>query len=106
MSLQSFHLDFRQVVFQDVIRIFGESVFQYASISVLCCLMFCISLFFQRNLAGVLFAFAQLNCSEITLRRLCHRSGLLGFDRVLSYALNEWANDIKKRQIPGKHKYL
>ncbi|CAB4005705.1 autophagy-related 2 homolog B isoform X1 [Paramuricea clavata] len=55
----------------------------------------------QRSLAGVLFAFAQLNCSEITLRRLCHRSGLMGFDRVLSYALNEWANDIKKRQIPG-----
>ncbi|XP_028410274.1 autophagy-related protein 2 homolog B-like [Dendronephthya gigantea] len=55
----------------------------------------------QRSLAGVLFAFAQLNCSEITLRRLCHRSGLMGFDRVLSYVLNEWANDIKKRQIPG-----
>ena len=57
---------------------------------------------FQRSLAGVLFAFAQLNCSEITLRRLCHRSGLMGFDRVLNYVLNEWANDIKKRQIPGE----
>ena len=49
----------------------------------------------------MLFAFAQLNCSEIRLRRLCQRSGLLGFDKVVSYALNEWASDIKKKQIPG-----
>lgn len=49
----------------------------------------------------MLFAFAQLNCSEITLRRFCHRSGLMGFNRVVNYALNEWGNDIKKRQIPG-----
>ena len=27
----------------------------------------------------------------------------MGFDRVLSYVLNEWVNDIKKRQIPGMY---
>ncbi|XP_032229224.2 autophagy-related protein 2 homolog B isoform X2 [Nematostella vectensis] len=54
----------------------------------------------QGTLAGLLIGLAQLNCSELTLKRLCCRSGLLGMDRVIAYALQEWLNDIKRTQLP------
>nr|XP_014354197.1 PREDICTED: autophagy-related protein 2 homolog A [Latimeria chalumnae] len=51
--------------------------------------------------AGILIGLAQLNCSELKLKRLCCRHGLLGVDKVVSYALNEWLTDIRKNQLPG-----
>ncbi|XP_029466870.1 autophagy-related protein 2 homolog A [Rhinatrema bivittatum] len=51
--------------------------------------------------AGILIGLAQLNCSELKLKRLCCRHGLLGVDKVMSYALNEWLTDIRKNQLPG-----
>ncbi|KYO28151.1 hypothetical protein Y1Q_0009079 [Alligator mississippiensis] len=51
--------------------------------------------------AGILIGLAQLNCSELKLKRLCCRHGLLGVDKVLSYALTEWLSDIRKNQLPG-----
>ncbi|XP_069500847.1 autophagy-related protein 2 homolog A [Ambystoma mexicanum] len=51
--------------------------------------------------AGILIGLAQLNCSELKLKRLCCRHGLLGVDKVTSYALNEWLTDIRKNQLPG-----
>ncbi|XP_076971909.1 autophagy-related protein 2 homolog A isoform X2 [Tamandua tetradactyla] len=51
--------------------------------------------------AGLLIGLAQLNCSELKLKRLCCRHGLLGVDKVLGYALNEWLQDIRKNQLPG-----
>ncbi|KAM8815025.1 autophagy-related protein 2 homolog A isoform 3-T3 [Rhynchonycteris naso] len=53
------------------------------------------------TLAGLLIGLAQLNCSELKLKRLCCRHGLLGVDKVLGYALNEWLQDIRKNQLPG-----
>lgn len=50
---------------------------------------------------GLLIGLAQLNCSELKLKRLCCRHGLLGVDKVLGYALNEWLQDIRKNQLPG-----
>ncbi|XP_063039529.1 autophagy-related protein 2 homolog B-like isoform X2 [Engraulis encrasicolus] len=55
----------------------------------------------QGTFAGILMGLAQLNCSELTLRRLCYRQGLLGVDRLVSYALHEWISDIKRNQLPG-----
>lgn len=55
----------------------------------------------QGTLAGLLIGLAQLNCSELRLKRLCCRSGLLGIDRVVNYALSEWLADIKGTQLPG-----
>ncbi|XP_043552811.1 autophagy-related protein 2 homolog B-like isoform X2 [Chiloscyllium plagiosum] len=55
----------------------------------------------QGTLAGILIGLAQLNCSELKLKRLCYRHGLLGVDKLISYALNEWLTDIKKNQLPG-----
>lgn len=52
-------------------------------------------------MAGLLIGLAQLNCSELRLKRLCCRSGLLGIDRVVNYALSEWLTDIKGTQLPG-----
>uniref|UniRef100_A0A671RW97 Autophagy-related protein 2 homolog B-like n=1 Tax=Sinocyclocheilus anshuiensis TaxID=1608454 RepID=A0A671RW97_9TELE len=55
----------------------------------------------QGTFAGIVIGLTQLNCSEIKLRRLCYRQGLLGVDKLFSYAINEWLNDIKKNQLPG-----
>lgn len=55
----------------------------------------------QGTFAGLLIGLADLNCSELNLKRLCCRSGLLGFDRVINFALAEWLNDIKRTQLPS-----
>ena len=58
-------------------------------------------LFFQGTLTGLLIGLAQLNCSELKLKKLCCRSGLLGYDKLLTYIINEWLVDIRRNQIPG-----
>ncbi|XP_035267111.1 autophagy-related protein 2 homolog A [Anguilla anguilla] len=55
----------------------------------------------QGTFAGILIGLAQLNCSELKLKRLCCRHGLLGVDKVIQYAINEWLTDIRKNQLPG-----
>uniref|UniRef100_A0A8C1DU76 Autophagy related 2B n=1 Tax=Cyprinus carpio carpio TaxID=630221 RepID=A0A8C1DU76_CYPCA len=55
----------------------------------------------QGTFAGIVIGLTQLNCSELKLRCLCYRQGLLGVDKLFSYAINEWLNDIKKNQLPG-----
>ncbi|KAM4664267.1 autophagy-related protein 2 homolog B isoform 2-T2 [Discoglossus pictus] len=55
----------------------------------------------QGTLTGILIGLAQLNSSELKLKRLCYRHGLLGVDKLFAYALNEWLTDIKKNQLPG-----
>ncbi|XP_034941345.1 autophagy-related protein 2 homolog B [Chelonus insularis] len=52
-------------------------------------------------MAGLLMGLAQLNCSELRLKRLTHRHGLLGFDKLMAYMLAEWIQDIKKNQLPS-----
>ena len=51
------------------------------------------------SLAGVLMGLAQLNCSELRLKRLAYRHGLLGFDKLMSFLFAEWLQDIKKNQL-------
>ncbi|GBP70052.1 Autophagy-related protein 2 homolog A [Eumeta japonica] len=51
--------------------------------------------------AGLLMGLGQLNCSELKLKRLCHRHGLLGVERLVRWALQEWLADIKRHQLPG-----
>ncbi|NXY55778.1 ATG2A protein, partial [Callaeas wilsoni] len=55
----------------------------------------------QGALAGILIGLARLNCSQLRLKRLCHRQGLLGLGRVVSYAVTEWLRDIRCHQLPG-----
>jgi autophagy-related protein 2 len=44
---------------------------------------------------------AQLNQSELRLKKLHNKHGILGLDRVILYALNEWSRDIKRTQLPS-----
>lgn len=44
---------------------------------------------------------AQLNGSELTLKSFNYRHGILGFEKVLLFAIEYWANDIKKYQLPS-----
>ncbi|XP_047201762.1 autophagy-related protein 2 homolog B-like [Girardinichthys multiradiatus] len=55
----------------------------------------------QGTFAGIIFGLTQLNCSELKLRQLCYRQGLLGVDKLFFYAINEWLNDIKTNQLQG-----
>ncbi|RWS28234.1 autophagy-related protein 2B-like protein, partial [Leptotrombidium deliense] len=52
-------------------------------------------------LQGILMGLAQLNQSELYLKRLHNKHGFLGIDRVLLYAVNEWTKDIKRHQLPS-----
>lgn len=51
-------------------------------------------------LAGLLMGLGQLQCSEIRLKKISYRHGLLGVDRLISFLLQEWLQDIKKKQLP------
>ncbi|KAJ8924233.1 hypothetical protein NQ315_007024 [Exocentrus adspersus] len=53
------------------------------------------------SLPGLLMGLGQLNCSELRLKSVAYRHGLLGFDKLMSYLLQEWLNDIKKNQLPS-----
>lgn len=51
-------------------------------------------------LAGLLMGLGQLQCSEIRLKRISYRHGILGFERLINFLVQEWLQDIKKRQLP------
>ncbi|XP_052105810.1 autophagy-related protein 2 homolog B-like [Mytilus californianus] len=51
------------------------------------------------TLVGLLSGLAQLNCSELQLKKLTYRHGLLGLDKLVTYCINEWLTDIKKNQL-------
>ncbi|KAI8514937.1 Autophagy protein [Branchiostoma belcheri] len=55
----------------------------------------------QGAFAGLLLGLSQLNNSELKLRRLNYRHGLLGYDKMVAYAVTEWGEDIRKNQLPG-----
>jgi autophagy-related protein 2 len=51
-------------------------------------------------LAGLLMGLGQLQCSEIRLKRISYRHGILGVDKLIHFLVQEWLQDIKKRQLP------
>jgi len=53
------------------------------------------------SISGLLVGLGQLNCSQLTLKRLSHRNGLLGVNKLIAFILNEWLMDIKKNQLPS-----
>jgi len=52
-------------------------------------------------LTNLLIGLAQLNCSELRLRSLCYRQGLLGYPRLAEWVIMQWVNDIKTSQLPS-----
>uniref|UniRef100_A0A6G1S9H3 Autophagy-related protein 2 n=1 Tax=Aceria tosichella TaxID=561515 RepID=A0A6G1S9H3_9ACAR len=57
--------------------------------------------FEQGALAGILMGLADLDHSELILRRVKAKHGMRGLDRVLVFAINSWLSDIKRNQLPG-----
>lgn len=51
-------------------------------------------------IAGLLMGLGQLQCSEIILRKIVYKRGLLGFEKVCNYLCKEWLRDIKRNQLP------
>ncbi len=54
----------------------------------------------QGTLQGILIGLSQLHCTELRLKPLHCRQGLLGVDKVAQFARNEWVSDIVKTQLP------
>ncbi|KAF9415449.1 hypothetical protein HW555_006871, partial [Spodoptera exigua] len=52
-------------------------------------------------IAGLLMGLAQLNCSELMLKEFDYKLGLLGIDKLLFWAAQEWITDIKRNQLSG-----
>ncbi|KAH9422374.1 Autophagy protein [Dermatophagoides pteronyssinus] len=55
----------------------------------------------QGALPGIALGLAQLNQSELYLKKLSNKHGLLGLDKVIQYAIEEWGRDIKRNQLPS-----
>merc|ERR1711872_305036 len=55
----------------------------------------------QGALTGILAGLAQLNASEITLRQLDFKQGILGLDKLLALAVTAWLADIRSTQLPA-----
>ena len=53
----------------------------------------------QGAVAGLLAGLTSLNCSELTLKRIRYRNGILGVDRLLSLLVTEWLADIRQNQV-------
>lgn len=51
-------------------------------------------------IAGLLMGLGQLQCSEIVLKKIVCRRGILGIDKLVKYLIQQWLQDIKKRQLP------
>jgi len=55
----------------------------------------------QGALTGILAGLAQLNCSELTLKQLDLKQGILGLDKLLAVAATAWLADIRSSQLPA-----
>lgn len=53
------------------------------------------------TIAGLLIGLGQLNQSQLTLKSIIHKSGLLGVDRLINHVANEWVSDIRRNQLPS-----
>uniref|UniRef100_A0A183V3U4 Autophagy-related protein 2 n=1 Tax=Toxocara canis TaxID=6265 RepID=A0A183V3U4_TOXCA len=55
----------------------------------------------QGALLGLLIGLSNLHCTQLELKELHNRNGMLGHARCVQFAINEWINDIRNSQIPG-----
>ncbi|ESO00348.1 hypothetical protein HELRODRAFT_101116 [Helobdella robusta] len=53
----------------------------------------------NNSLVSIVAGLTQLSCSQITLKSLHYRHGLLGFEKLVLYMLNEWMVDVKRNQL-------
>ena len=57
--------------------------------------------FTQGAVTGILAGLAQLNCSELTLKQLEFKQGVLGLDKLVALAAAAWLSDIRSSQLPA-----
>lgn len=50
-------------------------------------------------LAGLIMGLGSLQCSEIRLKQICYKQGILGAERLYNFLLHEWLHDIRKNQL-------
>ncbi|CAD5224874.1 unnamed protein product [Bursaphelenchus xylophilus] len=55
----------------------------------------------QGAFLGFLIGMTNLKCTELTLKELRNDRGILGFNKCIQYALDQWLIDIKTNQIPN-----
>lgn len=55
--------------------------------------------FKQGTFAGLLMGLGHLKCSEITLRQIEHKDGILGYDKLILFLIRVWLEDIQRNQI-------
>lgn len=55
----------------------------------------------QGALSGIIMGLTQLNGSQLQLKRLDYKRGILGLQKLIDYCLKEWTNDIKQTQVPN-----
>ncbi|XP_056630005.1 autophagy-related protein 2 homolog A [Diorhabda sublineata] len=53
------------------------------------------------SIPGLLMGLGQLNCSELRLKKITYRHGLLGVDKLMAFLIQEWLSDIRKNQLPS-----
>lgn len=54
----------------------------------------------QGALAGLLTGLTSLNCSELTLKKVCYRNGIVGLEKLFTLLVTDWLTDIRQNQIP------
>jgi autophagy-related protein 2 len=52
------------------------------------------------TLAGLLLGLSHLDNSEVTLKSLTYKQGILGWDQLVEEVVGEWSQDIKTYQLP------
>jgi len=55
----------------------------------------------QGALIGIFSGLGQLNCSELTLKQLDFKQGILGLDKLLASIVTAWLADIRSYQLPA-----
>uniref|UniRef100_A0A915BPE2 Autophagy-related protein 2 n=2 Tax=Parascaris univalens TaxID=6257 RepID=A0A915BPE2_PARUN len=55
----------------------------------------------QGALLGLLIGLSNLHCTQLELKELHNRNGMLGYARCVQFAINEWISDIRNSQLPG-----
>ncbi|CAF0882237.1 unnamed protein product [Didymodactylos carnosus] len=56
-------------------------------------------LFEQGPFLNLLIGLAQLNKVDLNLKRIFYKRGLLGYERLLTFILNEWLHDIRPTDV-------
>lgn len=55
----------------------------------------------QGALLGLLIGMTNLKCTELRLKEVRNDRGILGFNKCVQHAVDQWVQDIRTNQIPN-----